>query len=78
IIIRAGTYYLGTNASESTTSSQRGVIALTSNDSNIVIENYEDERVVLSGGTLLDLKWSVHSKTSTGASIMKAQIPSWV
>ncbi|CAF1527555.1 unnamed protein product, partial [Adineta ricciae] len=42
IIIRAGTYYLGTNASESTTSSQRGVIALTSNDSNIVIENYED------------------------------------
>ncbi|CAF1461879.1 unnamed protein product [Adineta ricciae] len=78
IIIRAGTYYLGTNASASTTSSQRGVIALTSNDSNIVIENYEDERVVLSGGTLLDLKWSVHSKTSTGASIMKAQIPSWV
>ncbi|UJR20272.1 hypothetical protein I4U23_023403 [Adineta vaga] len=77
IIIRGGTYYLGTNAS-TTTTSQKGVIALTSNDSNLVIENYEDERVVLSGGTLLDLKWSLHSKTSTGGTIMKAQIPSWV
>jgi hypothetical protein len=57
IIIRSGTYYLGTNAT--TTSSQIGAISLTSNDSNLVIENYQDERVVLSGGTLLKLQWSV-------------------
>jgi hypothetical protein len=44
----------GTNAT--TTSSQIGAIALTSNDSNLVIENYQDERVILSGGTLLKLK----------------------
>ncbi|CAF0862133.1 unnamed protein product [Adineta ricciae] len=76
IIIRGGTYYLGTNAS--TTTSQKGVIALTSNDSNLIIKNYEDERVILSGGTLLDLKWSFHSKASTGGNIMKAEIPLWV
>ena len=41
ITIRGGTYYLGTNAT--TSSSQIGAIALTSNDSNIVIENYQNE-----------------------------------
>jgi hypothetical protein len=50
ITIRGGTYYLSTNAT--TISSQIGAIALTSNDSNLAIENYQDERVVLSGGTL--------------------------
>jgi hypothetical protein len=44
VTIRGGTYYLGTNAT--TSSSQIGAIALTSNDSNLVIENYQDERVV--------------------------------
>ncbi|CAF0854612.1 unnamed protein product [Adineta steineri] len=73
IIIRGGTYYLGTNATS--TSSQIGAIALTSNDSNLIIENYENERVILSGGTLLELKWSVHAKTLNGGTIMKAQIP---
>ncbi|CAF3769782.1 unnamed protein product [Rotaria sp. Silwood1] len=73
IIIRGGTYYLGTNST--TTSSQIGAIALTSNDSNLVIENYQNERVVLSGGTLLKLQWSVHAKTSVGGTIMKAQVP---
>jgi hypothetical protein len=73
ITIRGGTYYLGTNAT--TTSSQIGAIALTSNDSNLVIENYQNERVVLSGGTLLQLQWSVHAKTSVGGTIMKAQVP---
>ena len=73
IIIRGGTYYLGTNAT--TNSSQIGAISLTSNDSNLVIENYEDERVVLSGGTLLQLQWSVHKKTSTGSIVMKAFLP---
>ena len=73
ITIREGTYYLGTNATIS--SSQIGAIALTSNDSNIVIENYQDERVVLSGGTLLQLQWSVHTKTAAGGTIMKAQVP---
>ena len=72
ITIREGTYYLGTNAT--TTSSQIGVIALTSNDSNLVIENYEDETVILSGGTLLQLEWSIHTKTANGT-IMKAQVP---
>ena len=72
ITIRGGTYYLGTNAI--TFSSQIGAIALTSNDSNLVIENYQDERVILSGGTLLKLQWSIHSKTSVGT-IMKAQVP---
>ena len=42
ITIRGGTYYLGTNAT--TTSSRIGAIALTSNDSNIVIENYQNEQ----------------------------------
>jgi hypothetical protein len=75
-IIRGGTYYLGTNAT--TSSSQIGVIALTSNDSNIVIENYQTERVVLSGGTLLQLQWSVHAKTADGSIIMKDQVPDFV
>jgi hypothetical protein len=70
--IRGGTYYLGTNAT--TWSSQTGAIALTSNDSNLVIENYQDEHVVLSGGTLLQLQWSMHSKTAAGGIIMKAQV----
>ncbi|CAF4164229.1 unnamed protein product, partial [Adineta steineri] len=74
IIIRGGTYYLGTNATS--TSSQIGAIALTSNDSNLIIENYQDERVVLSGGTLLQLQWSLHTKTRQGRKIMKAQLPS--
>ncbi|CAF0815534.1 unnamed protein product [Didymodactylos carnosus] len=76
ITIRGGTYYLGTNAS--TTSSQIGAIVLTSNDSNLVIENYQDERVVLSGGALLQLQWSVHAKTAVDGTIMKAQIPSYI
>jgi hypothetical protein len=71
--IRAGTYYLGTNAT--TWSSQIGAIALTTNDSNLVIENYPGERVVLSGGTLLQLQWSVHSITANNGTIMKAQVP---
>ncbi|CAM5999051.1 unnamed protein product [Sphagnum balticum] len=73
ITIRGGTYYLGTNAT--TTSSQIGAIALTSNDSNLVIENYPGETVVLSGGTLLQLQWSVHAKTAAGGTIMKTQVP---
>ena len=75
IVIRAGTYYLGTNATSS--SSAIGAIALTSEDSNLVIENYQDERVLLSGGTLLSLQWSVHRTTASGT-IMKAQIPTSV
>jgi hypothetical protein len=74
--ICGGTYYLGTNAT--TWSSQIGAIALTSNDSNLVIENYQNERVVLSGGTLLKLQWSVHAKTTAGGTIMKAQVPNSV
>jgi hypothetical protein len=70
--IRGGTYYLGTNAT--TASSKIGAIALTSNDSNLVIENYPGEIVVLSGGTLLQLQWSIHSKTAAGGTIMKAQV----
>ena len=70
--IRGGTYYLGANAT--TSSSQIGAIALTSNDSNLVIENYQDERVVLSGGTLLKLQWSVHAHTPKGT-LMKAPVP---
>jgi hypothetical protein len=76
ITIRGGTYYLGTNAT--TTSSQIGVIALTSNDSNLVIENYQDERVILSGGALLQLQWSIHAKRTDGGIIMKAQVPSYI
>jgi hypothetical protein len=76
ITIRGGTYYLGTNAT--TSSSQIGAIALTSNDSNLVIENYQNETVILSGGTLLQLQWSVHAKTAAGGTIMKAQVPSSV
>jgi hypothetical protein len=76
ITIRGGTYYFGTNAT--TSSSQIGAIALTSNDSNLVIENYPGEIVVLSGGTLLQLKWSIHAKTAAGGIIMKAQVPSSV
>ena len=76
ITIRGGTYYLGTNATSS--SSQIGAIALTSNDSNLVIENYPGERVILSGGTLLKLQWSVHARTAAGGTIMKAQIPASV
>ncbi len=72
ITIRGGTYYLGTNAT--TTSSQIGAIALTSNDSNLVIENYPGEIVALSGGTWLQLQWSVHAKTAAGGTIMKAQV----
>ncbi|UJR11197.1 hypothetical protein I4U23_015378 [Adineta vaga] len=77
IILRVGTYYLGTNATSSS-SSQIGAIALTSDDSNLVIENYQNERVVVSGGTLLQLQWSVYQKTSTGSTIMKARIPAYV
>jgi hypothetical protein len=73
IAIRGGTYYLGTNAT--TSSSQIGAIALTSNDSNLVIENYQDEHVILSGGTLLQLQWSIHAKAAAGGTIMKAQVP---
>lgn len=69
IRIRGGKYYLGTNAT--TSNSQIGAIALISNDSNLIIENHQDERVVLSGSTLLKLKQSVHSKTITGDTIMK-------
>ena len=71
--IRGGTYYLGTNAT--TWSSQIGAIALTSNDSNLVIENYQEEVVILSGGVLLQVQWSVHAKTADGGTIMKAQVP---
>ncbi len=71
--IRGGTYYLGANAT--TTSSQIGAIALTANDSNLVIENYPGEVVVLSGGAELKLQWSVHAKTAAGGTIMKAQVP---
>lgn len=71
--IRGGTYYLGTNATS--WSSQIGAIALTSNDSNLVVENYQDEQVILSGGILLQLQWSVHTKTAAGGTIMKAQVP---
>jgi len=71
--IRGGTYYLGTNAT--TWGSKIGAIALTSNDSNLVIENYQDEVVILSGGTLLKLQWSIHAKTAAGDIIMKAQVP---
>ena len=73
ITIRGGIYYLGTNAT--TSSSQIGAIALTTNDSNLVIENYQDERVVLSGGTLLQLQWLIHGKTAAGGTIMRAQVP---
>ena len=76
ITIRGGTYYLGTNAT--TSMSQIGAIALTSNDSNLVIENYQDERVVLSGGALLQLQWSVHAETADGGTIMKAQVPPFI
>ncbi|CAF1112345.1 unnamed protein product [Adineta ricciae] len=76
IVIREGTYYLGANAT--TSSSQMGVIQLTSADSNLVIQNYLDERVILSGGTLLPLQWSVHAKTTTNGTIMKAKIPSYI
>ncbi len=54
ITIRGGTYYLGTNVT--TSNSQIGAIALTSNDNNLVIENYQDERIVLSGDTFLHLQ----------------------
>ena len=64
ITMRGGTYYLGTNATKF--SSKIGAIALTSNDSNLVIENYQDEQVILNGGTLLQLQWSVHAKTAAG------------
>ena len=70
ITIRGGTYYLGTNAT--IFSSQIGAIALTSNDSNLVIENYPGEQVILSGGVLLELQWSEYGR------IMKAQVPSSV
>ena len=73
ITIRGGTYYLGTNST--TSSSQIGAIALTNNDSNLVIENYSGETVILSGGTLLQLNWSLHAKTAAAGSIMKAQVP---
>ena len=72
ITIRGGTYYLGSNAT--TFSSQIGAIALTSNDSNLIIENYEDEQVILSGGTLLQLDWSIYAKTDVGT-IYQARIP---
>ena len=74
IVIREGTYYLGTNATNQ--SSQIGAIALTNDDSNLIIENYKDERVILSGGTLLQLEWSIHKTTITGNTIMKAVLPS--
>ncbi len=54
IIIREGTYYLDANVA--TSSSEIGAIVLTSNDSYIVIENYQNECVVLIGGTLLQLQ----------------------
>jgi hypothetical protein len=73
ITIRRGTHYMGTNAT--TSSSQIGAIALTSNDSNLVLENYQDEIVVLNGGTLLQLQLFVHAKTAAGGTIMKAQVP---
>jgi len=75
ITIRGGTYYLGTNAT--TFSSQVGAIPLTSNDSNLVVENYPGEEVILSGGTLLQLQWSEYAKVGNGT-IMKAQVPSSV
>ncbi len=31
--------------------------------------------MILNGGTLLQLQWSVHDKTAAGATIMKAQVP---
>jgi hypothetical protein len=74
IIIRGGIYYLGTNAT-TTTNSEIGAIALDRMDSNLVIENYQDERVILSGGTRLELQWSLHARTTTGGRIMKAQLP---
>ncbi|CAF4863601.1 unnamed protein product, partial [Rotaria sp. Silwood1] len=74
--IHGGTYYLGANAT--TASSQIGAIALTSNDTNLVIENYPGETVVLSGGAHLQLQWSVHAKTATEGTIMKAQVPDYI
>ncbi|CAF1092306.1 unnamed protein product, partial [Adineta ricciae] len=74
IVIREGIYYLGMSAT--TTSSQIGAIALTVNDDNLVIENYQDERVVLSGGIPLDLHWSAYRTLGNNGTIMQAQIPS--
>ncbi|CAF1619649.1 unnamed protein product [Rotaria sp. Silwood1] len=64
ISILGRTYYLGTNAT--TTSSQISAIALTSNDSNLVIENYQDEQVILSGGTLLNLQCTLFTNYQLG------------
>ena len=60
---------MSTNAT--TSNSQIGATGLTSNDSNLFIENHQDERVVLSERALLKLTWSIHSKTITGDTIMK-------
>lgn len=76
IILRGGTYYLGANISSNI--SQLGAIALTNNDSNLIIENYQNEQVVLSGGILLNLHWSIYKTLSNGGTIMKSSVPSEV
>ena len=79
ITIRAGSYYLGSNAAfpDPSKDSRIGPIHLTSLDSYLVLRAFtgEEHDVILSAGTPLSLNWQIYQNTSMGP-ILSAPLPS--
>ena len=75
ITLRAGTYYLGYNASAASTAydSRVGGLHLTPDDSGLTIQSQAGEKVVLSGGVPLQLSWQLWKK---GQSVVYASLNS--
>lgn len=77
ITLRAGTYYLGYNASAANTAfdSRVGAIHLTPADSGLTIRSMAGESVTLSGGVPLTVKWQAWRKGSYFTSLADSNIP---
>ena len=73
IVLKAGTYYLGANASSH--SSQVGSVALLPIDSHLTLRAAAGETVVLSGGALLSPRWEKHASLPAGA-VYRAKLDS--
>ena len=79
ITLRAGTYYLGYNASASDTSldSRMGAIHLTPDDSGLTIRAMDGESVTLSGGVPLTVDWQKWRDGSYSTSLTNSTIPAF-
>jgi len=79
ITLRAGTYYLGYNASAANTAtdSRVGAIHLTPADSGLTIRGMEGETVTLSGGVPLNVAWQQWRNGSYVTSLADSTIPAF-